>query len=87
MSIHLSHKQVEYVYPRVLNWSQIMHDIADNGCSYSEVSKILGVGWSTVQRWRTGSEPGHSIGTALLMIHAKYAGQDLTKQRVSEAEF
>ena len=85
LSIHIKEQQIEYVYPRVLDWSNIMADIADNGCSYSDVSKILGVGWPTVQRWRTGSEPGHSKGTALLLIHARYCGQDLTKQRVSEA--
>jgi hypothetical protein len=86
MSIQLQDTPIEYVYPRVLNWAQIMRDIADNGLTYSSVSKTLGVGWSTVSRWRTGSEPQHSIGCAILLLHAKYCGQDLTRQRVSEGE-
>jgi hypothetical protein len=84
MSIHYSERVEEYIYPRILDWAQIMRDIADH-ISYTQVANILGVGWSTVQRWRTGSEPRHSMGSALLMVHAKYCGSDLTRQRVAEA--
>ena len=76
----------EYVYPRVIDWSQVMRDIADSGVNYNRVARILGVGWSTVQRWRTGSEPGHAIGSSILVIHARYCGAELTKQRVLEAD-
>ena len=76
----------DYVYPRVINWAQITKDIADHGMPYSSISRCMGVGWSTLQKWRKGSEPSVSFGTALLLIHARQCGGELTEQRVSEAE-
>jgi len=86
MSIHKIAQIDDYVYPRIINWVQITRDIAEHGLNYNGICTCLGATWSTVQRWRTGSEPSHSKGSALLLIHAKYCGAELTKQRVSEAE-
>ena len=76
----------DYVYPRFINWIQVTKDIAEHGLTYNGISQCMGVGYSTLQRWRTGSEPCHSSGSALLLIHAKYCGGELTKQRVAEAD-
>ena len=77
----------DYVYPRVINWGDIMEDIATNGMTYSDVSKCLGIAGATIQGWRTGSEPRHSSGGALLLVHARICGRELTKLRVAEAGF
>ena len=76
----------EYVYPRRVNWVQVIEDIYNAGINYNQISKQLGVGWSTVQGWRNGNEPRHSTGSSLLLIHTRACGSALTKQRVLEAE-
>ena len=87
MSTQFKHQDVEdYIYPRVINWIRVIDDIREHGGTYSTICKILGLSWSTLQGWRTGCEPRHSTGSSLLLIHAKYCGTELTKQRVLEAE-
>jgi hypothetical protein len=86
MSIHASQEISEYVYYREIDWVQIIEDIKDHGCVYFDICRQLGVGWSTLQGWRKGSEPRFSTGSGLLMMHAKICGTRLTKQRVDEAE-
>jgi len=76
----------DYVYPREIDWAQITLDISQHGMTYSGISKCLGVGWSTVQRWRKGAEPRTSFGNALLLVHARTCGGELTRQRVGEAK-
>ena len=76
----------EYVYPRTINWVTIIEDIKDSGISYSSISRIMGVSWSTLQWWRTGTELKHSAGSGLLLVHTKHCGAELTKQRILEAE-
>lgn len=86
MSIHLPTKVTEeYIYPRMLDWAQIMRDLYEH-ITYNEVAKILGVNWGNVQRWRTGSEPGYSKGSAILLLHARCCGGELTKQRILEGK-
>lgn len=77
----------EYIYPRVINWAQVVEDIKDNGLNYFGITRVLGVSWGCVQGWRTkGTEPRHSVGSSLLLIHAKVCGNTLTQQRINEAE-
>jgi hypothetical protein len=86
MSTQLSMDQGDYIYPREINWVQVIEDIRNATGSYSIICKKMGTGWSTLQRWRTGSEPRFADGSGLLLIHAQHCGQAQTKQRVMEAE-
>ena len=76
----------EYVYPRRVNWVQVIEDIREAGLNYSQMCKLGGFNWSTFQRWREGAELKHSDGSCMLQLHTKYCGTALTKQRVLEAE-
>jgi hypothetical protein len=78
--------QDDYIYPRVINWQKVILDIVNHGESYSDICRVLGVPWSTLQGWREGAEPRHSMGSGLLLVHAKYCGPELTNERVMEAE-
>ncbi len=86
MSIHARQLDYDYVYPRKIDFVQIIEDIKDYAGTYSVISEVLGTGWSTLQRWRKGAEPGFTSGTGLLMVHAQICGPELTQQRVEEAE-
>ena len=75
----------EYIYPRVIDWNQVVEDIHAAGLNYFGITRVLGVSWGCLQGWRRGHEPRHSTGSSLLLIHAKLCGPDLTQQRVNEA--
>lgn len=75
----------DYVFPREINWIQIIEDIKAEYGTYSCIAKALGVEWSTVQGWRQGCEPRFTNGSGLLMIHAKICGGKRTQQRIAEA--
>jgi len=75
----------EYIYPVKLNWPQIIDDIILTGRSYSDIANLVGVPWSTAQRWRDGSEPMESSGRSLLALHCRCCGEDLTIQRIAES--
>ena len=75
----------EYVYPKKLPWEQIFTDI-EGHLSPTQISDLLGSGWSCFQRLRNSKEPKHSVGESILIIHTRYCGEDLTNQRITEAE-
>lgn len=79
-------KLSDYVYPRKLNWAIVIQDIEEAGISAHKISELVGAGWSSFQKWRRGVEPRHSIGISLLILHTRYCGEDLTNQRITEAE-
>lgn len=75
----------EYVYPKVLPWEQIFNDLIRNGCTQSMLANLMGVKVSTLQRWCNGTEPKHGIGEAIIVIHRRYCGVELTERRITEA--
>lgn len=78
-------KLEEYAYPKILPWDQIFKDLYDAGKTPSDISELIGVKWSTLARWRQGTEPKDSYARAILTIHARYCGESLTEIRLSEA--
>lgn len=62
------------VFPQKTNWAQLLDELKDAGVSVYSVAKALGRSWDTVDGWRK-SEPRHSDGEALKVIHAKYCRQ------------
>ena len=77
------------IQPKVVrvNWPRILADLHDAGCSRYEVTKLLNVEWSTVQRWNmTIGDIGHGYGKALLELHTARCGEATTLQRLTEAE-
>jgi len=79
-------KLSEYVYPKKLPWIEIFKDLEKHGANPSTVGELIGVGWSTLQKWRSGTEPKYSVGISILTLHTRYCGEDLTNQRITEAE-
>lgn len=76
----------DYVYPTVLPWADIFSDLTGAGCSPYRVSTLIGESWSTVQRWVPGDiEPRDSRSRAILELHSRYCGVELTLQRLMEA--
>jgi len=78
-------KLSELVYPRKIPWGSIFSDLYHIGVTPAQMSELLGVGCSTLQKWRNGTEPKHSVGVSILIIHTRYCGEDVTNQRVTEA--
>ncbi len=74
------------IYPRKVNWTQIIQDMRHAGMIYSAQATALGKEWSTFQRWMDGSELKYGDGTALLRLHMTVCGEDLTIKRLTEVE-
>lgn len=76
----------EYIYERFIDWPQLIEDIRGNGLSYSDIARIIGAEWSTLQNWRNGSEPLYRSGAKILLLHARQCGLEVMKDRVREAK-
>lgn len=67
-----------------LDWPRILQDMKDRGTSIYQAAKILGRPETTVQSWCKGHEPSYSNGAAILLLHSKVCGEELTKNRCNE---
>ncbi len=76
-------KFTEYVYPKRLPWKDIFKDL-DSHVNQSELSELLGLGWSSYQSCRDSLEPKHSIAVSIITLHTRYCGETLTRQRLEE---
>jgi hypothetical protein len=72
------------VYPLEVDWPLLIDDITRHGVTPSRQADMLGKGWSTFQRWLHGTEPRFRHGHALLILHQKICGPELTLQRFSQ---
>lgn len=79
------YKLSDLVYPKKIDWCQIFDDLNSAGVSPYQVGILIGQGWSSVQRWKTGTEPKYSVGVSILFVHARHCGGELTDQRLEEA--
>lgn len=78
------YKYTDYIYPKKLNWPQIFNDLAEHNVSPYQVSVLIGVKWSTLQRWLVDVEPRYSVGVSILELHSRYCGEELTGKRLEE---
>jgi len=76
----------EYVYPKVIPWQTIFDDIFAQGCTKEDLCQLLGVPVSSLWRWIQGTEPKESVGRCILIIHTRYCGEELTKERQKQAQ-
>lgn len=67
-----------------INWRLIADDIRDAGLNYGKQASVLGLKWSTLQRWVNGSEPKYSIARSWLVLHTHMCGSDKTQMRFEE---
>ena len=81
----IQYRLSDLVYPRKMAWDVILSDLNSKGVTPSQVAMLTGAVWSSLQRWRDGTEPRYSMGQSILIIHTRYCGEDLTNQRVTEA--
>lgn len=76
----------DYVYPMLMPWAKMLQDLYSAGYTDYRIGKCLGVDHSTVEAWGKGSEPRHSFGEALVVLHRRVCGDDCGKLRHSESK-
>lgn len=76
----------DYVYPLLMPWPAMLKDLYAVGYTDYRIGKCLGVDHSTVEAWGKGSEPRHSFGVALIVLHERVCGVDCGKLRHSESK-
>ena len=77
----------DYVYPTVLPWRTIFDDLSRAGQTPYRVANLIGYSWSTVQRWYyDGVEPRESAARAILELHKRFCGEELTDRRKQEVD-
>lgn len=57
-----------------IDFAQLLRELDERGVSPVAVADRLGIGRSTPYRWLDGSEPLHSHGAAVLLLHAEVVG-------------
>lgn len=76
----------EYVKTVQLPWVDIINDMLEKGYSLSKIAQLLGIPYTTMQRYPQGTEPKYSIGLSIITLHVRICGKELTDQRLAEAE-
>jgi hypothetical protein len=77
----------DYLIPTIIPWKAVFNDLEQHGCSPGLLHQLLDRPWSSIQRWvYRGVEPKESIGRAILVLHTRYCGEPMTKQRMEEAD-
>lgn len=71
--------------PLEIKWNVLINDIRRKGFTYQQQYDILGKPQSTFSQWISGSDPRFSSGCALLILHQKVCGEELTRKRIAEA--
>lgn len=72
------------VFPLEVSWTTLIDDMTRKGYTPTRQAAMLGKGWSTFQRWLNGTEPRFRHGHALLVLHQKICGPELTKLRFTQ---
>ncbi len=68
-----------------INWRDIIEDNYNiGGLPYTHQALAIGKEWSTLQRWLHGSQPSFAAGMALLALHSRQCGHEMTLQRLRE---
>ena len=76
----------DYCYPKIVPWNRVLCDLMDSGLTASAICELIDVQWSSLQRWRDGTDPKHSIGNAILRLHKRHCGAELNARRLAQAE-
>lgn len=73
----------DFVYPKKLPWEEMLRDFIGVSVSSHQAATLLGVGQSTLQRWQKGTEPKHSYGVSIIILHTRFCGEELTRERIN----
>ncbi len=77
----------DYVHARRINWPTIFRDMRAQGVKYSHQAELCGIAWGTYNEYRLrGAEPKHSVGQAILLLHRRTCGIQLSEKRLLESE-
>jgi len=68
--------------PANMNWALLIQDMRERKVSINQQAEILDTTYSKIQRYWQGSEPGFSTGHAILILHSKICGINITQQRL-----
>ena len=74
------------IYAPEVDWSQIMVDLHNAGCTSYRVARTLGIAYCTAQNWTKGGEPGYGYGRAVLRLHSRWCGAGHTTYRLLQGE-
>jgi hypothetical protein len=59
-----------------IDWFRVLTDLCQDGGSLYQVSRITSIPRSSLQSYRLGVEPSHSVGSCLLRLWAITTGND-----------
>lgn len=71
----------DYVHQKKVDWPAVIEDLRARGLTITKIAACLGLNRTTVSEWRLNHEPNFASGAALLELHSRYCGEDLTKLR------
>jgi len=70
------------IEPANMNWALLIEDMRSREIPIGKQAEMLNTSYSTLQRYWQGSEPGFSTGHAILILHSKICGINITQQRL-----
>jgi hypothetical protein len=76
---------VELAYPVLIDWKRCLAELRTEGWTPYRVAHHLGADPPTVYSWEQGSEPRHSYGAALLVLHRTICGIEYSEKLYSDA--
>lgn len=76
----------EFTYPLVIDWKRLMTELRAAGWTPYKVAITLCTDHPTAYSWEKGSEPRHSYGAALLVLHRSVCGQEASEKLHREAK-
>jgi hypothetical protein len=59
-----------------IDWFRVLADLCGDGFSLYKLSRITSIPRSSLQSYRNGVEPSHSVGSLLLIAWAIKSGSD-----------
>lgn len=77
---------MEIAYPVVIDWTRLMTELRAAGWTPYKVAITLCTDHPTAYSWEKGSEPRHSYGAALLVLHRNVCGLEASTKLHSEAK-
>jgi len=77
---------VELVYPIKIDWKRCLTELRTEGWTPYRVALHFMIDPPTVYAWEKGSEPGHALGAALLILHRTICGIEYSEKLYSDAK-
>lgn len=62
------------------DWFRILTDLQYSGYPHTRVCAVIDVSPATLRGWKSGSEPAHNYGHALLELWTEVTGKPITSR-------